>query len=89
MVYSCWFGAWGAQNEEETAGILTKGFAMKGCPRGELATAVLPLHGSPQLGGFSGGHFTSRSAQAASPCSHGALQGLDGTWEEVNHEEES
>jgi hypothetical protein len=47
-----WSRARGAQNEEETEGILTKVFTTKGCPRGKLAIVVLPLHGSPQLGGF-------------------------------------
>jgi hypothetical protein len=83
MAYGCWSRARGAQNEEEMEGILTKGFTTKGRPRGELVTVVLPLPGSPRLGGFSGGRFTPRSAQAAPPCSHGALQGLDGAWEAV------
>jgi hypothetical protein len=83
MAYGRWSGARGAQNEEEMEGFLTKGFTTKGCPRGELPTAVLPLHGSSQLGGFSGGRFMPGSAQVASPCSHGALQGLDGAWEVV------
>jgi hypothetical protein len=46
---------------------------MKGRPHGEIATAVLPLQGSPQLGGFSGGRFMPGSTQASSPCSRGAL----------------
>jgi hypothetical protein len=83
MAYGRWYGAQGAQNEEGTEGILTKGFKMKGRSRGELATAVLPLHGSPHLGGFSGGRFMPGSAQASSPCSRGALQGLDKAWEAV------
>jgi hypothetical protein len=83
MAYGHWSRARGAQNEEEMEGILTKWFITKGRPRGELTTAVLPLHGSPQLGGFSGGRLTPRSAQAASPCSRSALQGLDGAWEAV------
>jgi hypothetical protein len=83
MAYGRWSGVRGAQNEEEMEGIYTKGFRTKGRPRGELAIAVLPLHGSPQLGGFFGGRFTLGSAQAASPCSRGALQGLDGAWEAV------
>jgi hypothetical protein len=56
---------------------------MKGRPRGEIATAVLPLQGSPQLGGFSGGRFMPGSTQASSLCSRGALQGLDRAWEVV------
>jgi hypothetical protein len=83
MVYGRWSGVREARNEDETEGILTKGFATKRRPRGELVTATLPLHGSPQLGGFSGGRFTPGSAQAASPCSRGALQGPDGAWEAV------
>jgi hypothetical protein len=55
MPYGRWSRARGAQNEEETEGILTKGFPMKGRPCGELTTDLLPLHGSPLLGGFSGG----------------------------------
>jgi hypothetical protein len=83
MAYGHWSRARGAQNKEEMEGILTKEFTTKGHPCGELATAVLPLHGSPQLGGFSGGQFMPGSAQAASPCSRGAPQGLDRTWEAV------
>jgi hypothetical protein len=83
MAYGRWAGVQGAQNEEETEGILTKGFTTKGRPHGELAIAVLPLHGSPQLGGFSGGQFMLGSAQAGSLCSCGALQGLDRAWEAV------
>jgi hypothetical protein len=48
-----------------------------------FATATLLLHGSPRLGGFSYGRFTPGSAQEASLCSRGALQGLDGAWEVV------
>jgi hypothetical protein len=55
MAYGRYSGAQGAENEEEMEGILTEGFTTKGRPRGELTTAVLPLHCSPQLGGFSGG----------------------------------
>jgi hypothetical protein len=83
MAYGRYSGAQGAENEEEMERNLTEGFTTKGRPRGELTTAVLPLHGSPQLGGFSGGRFTPGSAQAASLCSRGALQGLDGAWEAV------
>jgi hypothetical protein len=55
-----------------------RGSSPKGSQRmGVLVEMVLPLHGSPQLG------FMPRSAQAASPCSRGALQGLDGAWEVV------
>jgi hypothetical protein len=78
VVYGRWSRARGAQNEEETKGILTKGFVMERRPHGELTTATLLLHGSPQLGGFSSGRFTPGSAQAASPCSRGALQGPNG-----------
>jgi hypothetical protein len=67
MAYGHWSGVRGAKNEEETVGILTKGFTMKGHPHGELTTAVLPLQGSPYLGGFSSGRFMPMSAQAASP----------------------
>jgi hypothetical protein len=66
MVYVRWSRARGAQNEVEMEGILTKGFTMKGHPRGEFAIVKLPLHGSPQLGGFSGGRFMPGSVQAAS-----------------------
>jgi hypothetical protein len=45
MAYGHWSGARGAQNKEEMEGILTKGSTTKGRPRGELATAVLHLHG--------------------------------------------
>jgi hypothetical protein len=57
---------------------------MKGRPRGELTIAVLPLHGSLQLGGLFGGRFTAGSAQPTSPCSHDALHGLDRAWEAVS-----
>jgi hypothetical protein len=83
MVYGRRSGVWGAQNDEEMKGILTKGFTTKGRPHWELTIVVLPLHGSLQLGGFSGGRFTPRSAPVASPCSHGALQGLDRAWKAV------
>jgi hypothetical protein len=83
MVYGPWSGARGAQNKDGMEGILTKGVATKRHPRAELATSTLPLHGSPQLRGFSGGRFTPGSAEAGSSCSHGALDGLDGAWEVV------